>query len=602
MNCAELKILESLQDEAKKKREEEIREKEAALKASIDLSNISEPTLEDIANKISSLGENDLFDDDNFRMIFDLESQIDRQRATALYREKAKSFKKAKSFDELLKAYRVKEQEAEKQRQALEQQKIKPHVNLPFIVPKNKSQPDGEKKVVASLLAMYMKRRFTLKVYNGQFRILKNNYYQYVENIKQLISSQIPEVYRVPRNIEDCEKLLIYDKCLTLKDEDLAPENYIAFKNGVLDVMSMEFIDYSNPKTKHLIFIHQVAYNWNPMIKNDPKTDDFFHSITNGNQEDIDFLFQILGVLISNYRDFKNILYFVGVKDTGKSQFLHICELLLTNPDDGRDFSSIGLRALTDENSKELIGIIGKRANICAETPPLNIKNDTLLKQLSGGDFVTLFQKFLGGITFKNKAMLIFAGNTVPNFFVNDKSSIGERLLIYKFKTAIPKEKQIPNVFKTLNMEYVIVKAVDQLLKFIENKQHFTIPEEIYANRELMERESDSIYRFYKDCVVYTENKEHRINSHDLFTAYQYFLMDEGSIPKDPYANQPDIRHIKLSQRAFIGKIKPMIGERYHSRSVLYYDGKVDNCFTGIQLQGVHIDWNDQEYKIKLLK
>ena len=215
---------------------------------------------------------------------------------------------------------------------------------------------------------------------------------------------------------------------------------------------------------------------------------------------------------------------------------------------------------------------------------------------------MTLYQKFLGAIAFKNKAMLIFAGNTVPNFFVSDKSSIGERLLIYKFKTAIPKEKQIPKVYKTLNMEYIIVKAVEQLIKFVKNNQQFTIPDEVRSNRELMERESDSIYRFYKDCVVYTDNKDHRINSADLFTAYQYYLMDEGSIPKDPYTLKPDGRHVKLSQRSFIGKIKPMIGEGCYQKNLLYYDGKKEHCFTGIQLQNVHVNWDDQEYKIKLLK
>lgn len=474
--------------------------------------------------------------------------------------------------------------------------------DLFFLIPKNKKDPDGEKKVHVAALVIFIRNKFRIKNYNGQFRILKKNFYNHVDNMKVLISAQIPNYYRVPKNIEDCEKLLYYEQDMLLKDEDLAPEKYIAFKNGILDVETMEFIDYSDPKAETLIFINQVDYNWDPLIKNDQKTDDFFNTITGGSQDGIDYLYQILGVLMSNYRDFKNVFYFTGVKDSAKSQYIHLCEMLLTNSDGVKDFSTIGLRALTDENSKELTSIIGKRANLCAETPPLNIKNDTLLKQLSGGDYVTLYQKFLGSVTFRNMAMLVFAGNTVPNFFVSDKSSIGERLLIYKFKTAIPKEKQIPKIYKTLNMEYIIVKAVEQLLVFVKNNQRFTIPDEIHNNRELMERESDSIYRFYKDCVVYTENKEHRINSPDLFTAYQYFLMDEGTIPKDPYTLKPDTRHVKLSQRSFIGKIKPMIGEGYYQKNLLYYDGKKEHCFTGIQLQNVHVNWDEQEYKIKLIK
>lgn len=478
-----------------------------------------------------------------------------------------------------------------------------PDCDLFFLVPKNVLYPDGAKKVDVSLLAIYIKRQFTIRRYNEQIKILKNNYYQNVDNMKSMISSQIPEMYRIPKNIEDCEKLLRYDGDLVITDEDLAPENYIAFENGVLNLITMEFIDYCSPAAEKLIFINQVGYRWNPEVVKDQKTDDFFDNMTEGKQEDIDFLFQVLGTAMSSYRDFKNFFYFTGPKDTGKSQYLHLIEQLLTNSDGVRDYSSIGIKMLTDEQSKEIIPIIGKRANICGETPDMSIKSDTLLKQLTGGDMITLYRKFNEPKQIKNKAILIFAGNTVPKFFVSDQSSLSERLLIYRFKTAIPKEKQIPSVCKTLNMEYVIVKAVEQLLKLIKDNQHFTIPEEIYANKEKMEKESDSIYRFYRECVVYTHENSHRISSYDLYAAYQYYLMEEEGILNNPYCDKPNLKKLgKVRQRTFITKMKTFIGEGFHSRRITYYDSTKADCFVGIQLQNVQVLRDEQGYKIKLLK
>jgi P4 family phage/plasmid primase-like protien len=467
-------------------------------------------------------------------------------------------------------------------------EKKKQYGELYYLVPKNQNKPDGELKVNVSLLAIYLKEKYRLKVYNGQLRVLKNNYYQLIDNPKQFIGSQIPEIYRVPKNIEDCEKLINYDGDLILKDKDLAPEKYIAFKNGILDTETYAFIGHYEPEAESLIFINQVDYNWNPFALPDQKTDDFFNSVTNGNQEDIDFLYQVLGVVMSNYRDFKNIFFINGVKDSAKSQFIHLCELLLTNSDGEKDYSSIALKTFTDETSMELIGIVGKRANICGETPPLKISNDVLLKQLSGGDTVTLQRKFMDSIAFVNKAMLIFSGNAVPQFFVSDKSSIGERMLIYNFKTAIPQEKQIPNVYKTLNMEYIIVKAVEQLVKFVNNRQHFTIPSEIHRNREEMERESDSIYRFYKDCVVITDDDRHRVSCTDFYNYYLTYLVDDGVLP-ETWDHKPDTSRFKMTKRTFVIKIKDLVGEGRYKRSVTYWDGNIENCFDGIQIKNVHV-------------
>lgn len=470
-----------------------------------------------------------------------------------------------------------------------------------FIIEKNKA---GDLKISVPLLAKYIKQKYTLRYYNGQIRIFKNNYYCRMNDIKFVIHDEIPENLRLPRDIESCEKLLIYDPGLVLKDKDLAPERYIAFKNGVMNVKTKKFFDYAANEVKNLIFINQVDYNWNPDVEDDPMTDEFFKSITNGKQEDINFLYQVIGVAISNYRDFKNIFYFTGKKDSGKSQYLHLIEKLLTYSDETKDYSSIGLAMFTNEGSKELANIVGKRANICGETPDIDIRNDTLLKKLSGGDEAEISRKFLEPLTFINKAILIFSGNTVPRFFIGDKCSFGERFLIYRFKNAIPKEKQIPSVYKKLNMEYIIKKSIEQLRIFIADKQQFTIPPEIYANREIMEQESDSIYRFFKECVVITDDEKHRISTHDLFEIFTFFLMDEGTLPRDPYTNRPDIRRLgNLTQRTFINKIKGFIGESYYKRNIKYRDGKKETCYIGIQIQNVStITHNEHAYKNSVLE
>lgn len=459
-----------------------------------------------------------------------------------------------------------------------------------FIIPKDSQKPERGYKVSVPLLSIYMKKKYDIRLYKNQFRILKNHYYSQIDDIKPIISKEIPEEYRMPSNIRDTAELLNVDFDLVLNDEDIAGEKYISFLNGVLDTSSMIFKPYNDESVSKLIFINQVGYNYNPKAKRCEFTDNYFNSVTNGSIEDINFLYQVLGVVISGYRSFKNIFYFTGVKDSGKSVFLHIAENLLTNTDGSRDYSSIGLRALADELSKEFAGIIGKRANICAETPAMNVSNDTLLKQLSGGDTVTANIKFKSPVDFVNKAMLIFSGNTVPNFFVSDKSSISERMLIYKFKNAIPGDKQVKNLDKKINMEYVIQKAVEQLQSFINNNQEFTIPDEIYENQEDMLKSSDTIYKFFKECIEFTGCSNDRISNKDLYTKYTKYLVKEGHI-RTNYYGEPDLSGLKVTQYVFTSEIKKYIGDENFKRNLSYKNSKYSEIKADVF---VNIKTNDE--------
>lgn len=447
-----------------------------------------------------------------------------------------------------------------------------------FLVPKNINNPEGELKVNISLLAVYMKEKYKIKCYKNQFRIFKNNYYAHVEDMKKIINSEIPERYRIPSNIRDVEDLLSMDQDLTMYDKELAPEKYISFANGVLNVETMQFKTHDNPDIKKLTFINQVGYSFDPNPSPCKYVDRFFNEVTNGKQEDINYLYQVLGVLISGYRGFKNIFYFKGEKDSGKSTYLNLAQLLITNPDGTKDYSNIGLKTLTDETSKEFTKIIDKRANISGESPRIKITNDTLLKQLSGGDTVAAHAKFKDPIEFVNRAMLIFSGNTVPTFFTSDKSAISERLLIYQFKNVIPMGRQIKYIERKMNMSYVLKKAVEQLKIFVDNNQEFILPQEIYDNREKMLTNSDTIYKFYKEKVSESNDTKDRVSNSDLYDAYIDFLVEEGHIRLSTHDGTPDFSTIKTTQYVFTSEIKKYHGEARYKRKLAYKGTKAD-CF-----------------------
>jgi len=427
-------------------------------------------------------------------------------------------------------------------------------------------------KVVVPLLEIYIKNKHDIKFYKGQFKIKKNNYYSHIENIKYLISSEIPEKYRYPEDITKCEALLSMDADLILNDEDLAKENYISFNNGVLDISNMKFYNHCDNEVKNLNFINQVGYNYNPNAEKCKYVEQFFKSVTNDNTEDINFLYQVVGVTISGYREFKNILYFKGVPDSGKSTYLKIIQKLLTSPDGQPDYSNIGLKSLTDETSFEYVPIIGKRANLTGETCDVNIKNDVLLKQLSGHDSIKPKIKFGYCNSFVNKAILIFAGNHDVKFFTNEKSSIADRMIIYNFKTRIPKSKQIKKLENKINMEYLILKAIDQLKVFVNNNQEFNILKEAEENRERALLDSDEIYRFYKECIQKTQSKFDRISVKGLYNYFTKWMSDEGYIEIGKNGEVD----LNITRHKFTREIKKLHNDKNFIRNVIHDGVKTD--------------------------
>lgn len=439
----------------------------------------------------------------------------------------------------------------------------------PFLVLRNKQKPENGFRVEVPLLAIHIKNNYDIKIYNGQFRVYRNHYYSLVEDMQVLIQSEVPDEYIVPKNIQDVEQILLKDHRLLLKEKDLASDDYICFNNGVLKLSEKKLYDFEDKEVKDLIFIHKTQFDYDENTEPDEITDNFFNSTTKGNKKDIDFLYMILGVLISSKRSFKNIFYLNGVKDTGKSVFLLIAQNLLTNDDGTKDYSNVGLRTLTDENSFEFCQIINKRGNFAGETPDMSISNDTLLKSLSGGDEITANRKFKEPISFKNKAMLIFSGNTIPKFFTSDKSSISERMLIYIFKSQIPKDKQIKGLENKVDYKYIVRRAIEQLYVFIDNNEEFIVPDEIEANREQLLIESDTIYKFFKEKIKIVDNQNSRVSVKDLYKQYLYFMVEEGHIPTD-YYGKPDEKRLKITQYKFTSEIKKYIGEQNYKKNLSY--------------------------------
>lgn len=550
MNSTELKILESLHEEDRKKREEEIRKKEAALKASIDLSNIPGPTLEDIANKISSLGENDLFDDDNFRMIFDLESQIDRQRATALYREKAKSFKKAKSFDELLKAYRVKEQEAEKQRQALEQQKKKAHLveighNFPLWV------ADG--KINEVIFCREYSKTHNMKCINGQFYNIDGLINE--DKVKNIIQRMIdPYINRqLSKTTEALFKALknsCYHETPTPSNKEIHLKNGILKTDGTfiqekvfcLNRLNVNYADHYNPPATWCKFLNDLLH-----------------------EEDILTLQEFLGYCLIPSTRAQVMLFLIGEGGEGKSQIGAILKELFTISAESGSLPDL-------ENNKYTMATIeNKLLFIDDDLSTDGLKDTKNIKRIvTAMGKIQIDQKYQPIREANIYARLLTFGNTPLKALYDVSEGFFRRQIVMNVKPKPENRVDDKNLIDKMLLEkdMIFLWMFDGLQRLIMNGYQFTISEQTRKNMEEIREDACNVISFLKDASFVVYGPYYELTSRDIYDLYNHWC--EANAER-PLAQKTMLNYLKTNAKKL--GIKPSVFRNWEKRQVRGFRG-----------------------------
>ena len=461
--------------------------------------------------------------------------------------------------------------QAEQQmKQAIQQVPQQPE--KPYLV---RSQNEKGTKVDVPLLTDYMLNNFDLKYFGGSFRIFEDGYYKLI-SLQKLTYKELPRVHKDHKVAEKVESNLRLEDEIFLTQEELASDRYINFKNGVYDIETRELL----PHSKELLFVNQVPYSYNPDAPKCDILEAFFENAVEDDFELRRLLLQIVGVMISDIRTFKRIFYFNGAKDTGKSTFCAILQRLLTSSSGEIGYSSLSLAQLMNEESYELHKIFGKKANIETDVPVSKpIKNDAVLKKLSGGvnERITAQIKHAEAVEETSRAMMIMAGNGLPKLWVQgDKDALTERLMPITFKNAVPLHKQINDLEKKINYEYLIKLAIEELHEFINNNRRFIEPECVKAERERMKADNDIIYEFKKEMLEYAPGAKIAIKEMRFVFLY--------------WATKWEGEKVNFTQRSFTEKMKKELGNDNFQKNGAYYFGQRTNAFLNYKI-------NDDLYK-----
>ena len=277
---------------------------------------------------------------------------------------------------------------------------------------------------------------------------------------------------------------------------------------------------------------------------------------------------QMMGLFLVPDRDFQHFWILVGPGANGKSKVCEVLSALLGE----ENVSNVSLEQMSEKHTP--IAMLGKLANIAYEIETEEVKaGEGIIKAITGGDPITLNEKFRSPFQAVLDARLLFACNELPVF--KDRSqAIKRRLVIIPMMVEIPKEKRDLRLFEKLKKELpgILNWALEGLKDLYSSQTLF----EAQAARRLKEdhlRASNPWEEWIKDHFEFDRTYTHSVPTLEAYRAFEDHFRARGygkvingsAFGKAIFRVFPDVKK---------SRIRTSTGKEYHYSGLKWSDGE----------------------------
>lgn len=177
----------------------------------------------------------------------------------------------------------------------------------------------------------------------------------------------------------------------------------------------------------------------------------FLDEIFGGDQEIIDFIQRAAGYALTGQTNEHKLLFLYGTGRNGKSVFTNLLFWLLADYARKAPAETF-LNTQNAGHPTDIAGMQGARLVLGSELPRGKTWDESVIKDLTGGDPMTA--RFMRGdfFDFIPQLKLFIAGNTQPSFRGVDEA-IRSRVVLVPFNVTIPKEKRDTKLTEKLKDE-----------------------------------------------------------------------------------------------------------------------------------------------------
>ena len=352
----------------------------------------------------------------------------------------------------------------------------------------------NEKTFLFDRFAEYLRDTANIVKIDGRLHIYDNGIYV---DSSDLIESEM--IRHIPNlNQAKRKEVLAYLNILIRDSVKQSPAQYVAFKNGIYDVLKDELLPFS----EKFIIVNKINYNYNPAAYSE-LLDHTLDKLSCNDGEIRSLLEEMVGYCFYRRNELGKAFILVGDgsiekgASNGKSTFLDMVRTLLGDDNIcSLDLAELGERFQNTE-------MFGKLANIGDDIADGYIPNSAIFKKLVTGERIQVQHKFERAFEFNNYAKMLFSANEVPK--IKDRGgAIQRRLIIIPFLAHFSKSDPDFRPYikyelrESENIEYLIRLGVEGLKRILQN-QAFTQSEKVRNNLEEFEETNNPIIGFFNE-------------------------------------------------------------------------------------------------------
>lgn len=368
--------------------------------------------------------------------------------------------------------------------------------------------------------ANYMRNTQHIVVINGNLHIYKDGIYQ--NGYREIESAMIQHI----PNLSDAKRKEVL-KYLNLVCDSLKPSNerYIAFRNGVYDVVDEVMLPFS----PDIVVTNKIPWDYNPVAYSE-LADQTLNKLSCDDAAIRALLEECIGYCFYRSNKYQKAFMLVGGGKNGKSVFLTTLKTILGD----ENISALDLKELGDRFSTSMM--FGKLANIGDDIGDdfLQGSQVAMFKKVVTGNRIKAERKGQDPFEFNPYIKMLFSANDIPR--MKDKTgAVLRRWIIIPFNAQFSKNDPDFNVnieydlAEQQSIEYLIALGVQGLQRV--RKAGFTESKRVQEALDEYSIENNSIAGFMNEC-----NEDDIVNelTGDVYKRYTVFCNSNGY--STPYA------------------------------------------------------------------
>ena len=360
--------------------------------------------------------------------------------------------------------------------------------------------------------AVFLKNNHHIIRINNQLHLYQDGIYiSGIANIEAVMIQHLPQLSRSKR-----QEVLAYLDILIRDNTSPATPNFIAFRNGIYDVLTDNFLPFS----PDYVLTNIIPWDWNPNAYFS-LTDEILNNISVHDSAVRNLLEEMIGSCFyrSNALAGGKAFILTGTGANGKSTFLDMVKTLL-----GRhNISVLDLKKLNDRFSTVMM--FGKVANIGDDISDEFVVDTAEFKKIVTGQSIDAEHKGQPKFNFDPYCKLLFSANSIPRIGKGrDSGAILRRLVIVPFNAKFTPDSPDykPFIGEELqsqeSMEYLLQLGLKGLKRVLESRQYTT---NAAMEEELQEYEESNnpIIGFFREA----ENDEVKIEDEVTSSVYRRY-------------------------------------------------------------------------------